>query len=59
MAGRAGLGEVAGALDEVQAVVVAPVLDFRLADEIERADQLHAREASASWSGPARRRACP
>ena len=44
MAGRAGLGEVAGALDEVQAVVVAPVLDFRLADEIERADQLHARE---------------
>lgn len=44
VAGRAGLGEVAGALDEVQAVVVAPVLDFRLADEVERADQLHARE---------------
>ena len=41
---RAGLGEVAGALNEVQAVVVAPVLDFRLADEVERADELHARE---------------
>ena len=44
MAGRAGLGEVAGALDEVQAVVVAPVLDLRLTDEVERADQLHVRE---------------
>ena len=44
MAGRAGLGEVAGALDEVQAVVVTPVLDFRLTDKVKRADQLHARE---------------
>ena len=44
MTGRAGLGEVAGTLDEVQAVVVAPVLDFRLTDEVERADELHARK---------------
>ena len=44
VAGRAGLGEVAGALDEVQAVVVAPVLDFRLTDEVERTDELHTRE---------------
>ena len=34
VAGGAGVGEVAGALDKVQIVAVAPRLDIRLADQI-------------------------
>ena len=41
-AGRAGIGEFAGALDKMQIVRVAPRLDIVLADQIERPDQLHA-----------------
>ena len=47
MAGRARLGELAGALDEVEAIVVAPALDIRLVDIVERADELHAGAARA------------
>lgn len=41
--GRTGVGELAGALDEVKPVVVAPRLYVVLAHKIERAYQLHAR----------------
>ena len=46
-AGRAGVGKVAGALDEVQLVCVPPGLDIVLADQIQRPDQLHAGEIRA------------
>ena len=48
-AGRAALGETAGALDKVKVVVISPCLDIRLADHIHRADQLHALEVLL-WS---------
>ncbi len=47
VAGRARLGELAGALDEVEAIVIAPALDIRLVDVVERADELHAGAARA------------
>ena len=47
VAGGTGLGELAGALQEVQSVVVPPVLDISLADEIKRTYQLHALEVGA------------
>ena len=47
MASRARLGELAGTLDEVEAVVVAPALDVCLMDVVERPDELHAWAARA------------
>ena len=47
VAGRAGVGKAAGALDEVQSVVIAPRLDVVLPDEVQRTDQLHARKIPA------------
>lgn len=42
--GGAGVGKMAGTLDEVQAIGITPQLDIVLADQVERADQLHAPE---------------
>lgn len=42
--GRAGVSELAGALYEVEVVIVAPVLYLSLADEIKRTYQLHTLE---------------
>ena len=50
-AGRAAVGEFARALDEVQPVVVPPRLDVVLADEVQRADQLHAGEVGGMQLG--------
>ena len=46
-AGRAGVGEAAGALNKVQVVGIAPRLDVVLADQIHRANQLHAGKVRA------------
>ena len=43
-AGGAGVGEAAGALDEMQVVRVAPGLDVVFPDEVHRANELHAGE---------------
>ena len=40
-AGRARIGKAAGALDEVQIIVIPPVDDVGLADQVHRADDLH------------------
>lgn len=42
--GGAGVGKMAGTLDEVQAIGITPQLDVVLADQVERADQLHTLE---------------
>ena len=44
IAGRAGIREPARALNEMQIVVLCPVLYFVLAYEVHRADKLHSRE---------------
>ena len=47
VAGGAGVGKLTRALDEVQPVIIAPRLDIVLADEVQRAYQLHAGEIRA------------
>lgn len=47
IAGRAGIGKLAGTLDEMQTVIISPRLDIILAHQIQRADQLHALEVDA------------
>ena len=47
VAGGAGIGELARALDEVQVVIVSPRLDVVLAHQIQRADEFHALEVGA------------
>ena len=42
VAGGTRVRELAGALDEMQVVVIPPRLDVILPDEVQRADQLHA-----------------
>ena len=46
-AGRAGIREAAGALYEMQPVIITPVHDILLAYEIHRAYELHALKISA------------
>ncbi len=63
-AGRAGIGEFAGALDKMQIVRVAPRLDIVLADQIERAGSAPCPQNSccgawASSSGSAHPRPFP
>ena len=40
-AGSTGISELAGTLDKMQVIVVSPVLDICLTDQIHGADQLH------------------
>ena len=47
VAGGAGVGELAGALDKVQVIVIAPRLNVVLAHQIQRADELHALKVGA------------
>ena len=47
VAGGAGVCEMAGALDKLQVVIVAPVLDVRLPDQIHGTYQLHSLEVGA------------
>ena len=42
VAGGTRVRELAGALDEMQVVVIPPCLDIVFPDEVQRADQLHA-----------------
>ena len=47
VAGGAGVGKPTGTLDKMQSVIIPPVLDVVLADQIHRADQFHALEIGA------------
>ena len=42
VAGRTRLGEFAGALDEIEAIVIAPAFDVCFMDIVERSDEFHA-----------------
>ena len=46
-AGSTGISELAGTLDKMQVIVVSPVLDICLTDQIHGADQLHPLEVCA------------
>ena len=45
--GSTGIGKLAGTLDKMQVIVISPVLDICLPDQIHRADQLHPFEVCA------------